>query len=163
MKILILILSLTIFAHSCNTFYDFGHSPCTFHISYLDAYCQNFAFSHCSWVRCAERSYACDTCYCARQETITEASWVGCTQKCCDDSVAYDKNAGAIKQCQDFLDWQFAKKMIIGFTVSFGTVFIVILILIYCSCCGPYGQFSACGNRIRAVCAFLYTCICCKC
>ena len=157
MKKAFLILSLIFSAYGCNTFYDFGHSPCTFHVNYLDLSCQNFNFSHCSWLECVD--WVCsDGCSCVKRVTKTDASWPGCTHVCCDDSATYEKDAGAIKQCQDFLDWQFAKKMIIGFTVSFGGL-LYVLFLMYCACCGPNDAFSECGNRIRVVCDIL----CCSC
>ena len=116
---------------NCQTTYDFGHSPCTFYVSYQNSDCYKFSFDQCMWTQCVESDDDGDN-DCEREDHFYSSSWTSCTARCCDPNVEYSKNADAIKECQNYLNWIFVQKVIIGLAI--GVCVFIILIIIFCCC-----------------------------
>lgn len=142
---LLLTFTLLLLVHSCPTYYDFGNSPCAFHVNYIDSMCENFNFQKCTWVVCLDDYYSEEGCF--NEVTRVDYSWTGCTKRCCDETVTYSQNAGAITQCQAFLDSQFKTKLAIGLGVSLGAVFL--LVLVACICCCPCACCRTCKKCLK--------------
>lgn len=121
----------------CETHIALGNSPvdCSFAVSYSPGDCYNFNFQQCQYSICVLSDYEG---YCYKYETRTSTSYRSCTIECCNPSVAYDQNWGAINQCQDYLNDQFKIGVIIIVSVVVGVIliFVVSLCCVYHQCCG---------------------------
>ena len=115
-------------ASCCSTTFDFGHSDCTFNVSYSDNTCLSFAFDYCTWKEKVEDANGQHI-----YSTQTSSDWKSCTQRCCDASLTYPQNPDSIVMCQDYLDDKFLRKLLIPIFVNVGVI--ACLLITCCACC----------------------------
>lgn len=116
----------------CPTNYDFGYSSCIFGVQYTDSTCTQFTFQRCYEVYCTDSNDG-EFSTCNYQTNNISTLWSICTQQCCDSSVSYLQNADSIRQCQDYLNSQFNKKLGMGLGIAFGAIFLIAVIACYCT------------------------------
>ena len=123
---------------ACPTAWDLDHSSCDLFVSYNDAHCNDFTFDHCQWTECTSWSTYYDSdgyshTSCDHYTTFTDPNWYGCTIRCCNPAAVYPTTSDGIKSCQAWLDAEFKRKLILGLSIFFGLLgLILIIILTFC-------------------------------
>lgn len=117
-------------SQTCDDSYSFDHSFCVFYMHANDSSCSSFIFDQCTWGECVSSYTDLDgNTQCSEEATFS--GWKICTDHCCDYSVDYAQNYDSLQQCQEYLDGQLKKALIIGLSVTGGIILIAIFI-IYC-------------------------------
>mgnify|MGYP006897130306 CR=1 FL=1 len=104
MRVFLLMIVLSL-SNCCSNYWDLSYSDCNFFMNYTDTSCTTFTFNKCQWSECGAwyGYYDYDGYYyerCSYYVTLTETTWSGCTNKCCEPGVVYEQTTAAVMDCQ---------------------------------------------------------------